>query len=119
MVLGLAHSLSRCKLNFSPDKADAMIAQAIASLDDLDKEINAHAMRLREWHSWHFPELSKKVAENATYAAVAAKMGMRSEAKNLTFGEMLSEDVEENLKAKMAHAQRRGKQGRNELCASL
>ena len=38
--LGLAHSLSRYKLKFSPDKVDTMIVQAIGLLDELDKEIN-------------------------------------------------------------------------------
>jgi nucleolar protein 58 len=58
MSLGLAHSLSRFKLKFSPDKIDTMIVQAISLLDDLDKEINIYAMRVREWYGWHFPELS-------------------------------------------------------------
>lgn len=49
MVLGLSHSLSRYKLKFSPDKVDTMIIQAIALLDDLDKELNTYAMRAKEW----------------------------------------------------------------------
>ena len=40
MAIGLAHSLSRYKLKFSPDKVDTMIVQAIGLLDDLDKELN-------------------------------------------------------------------------------
>ncbi|KAF9300040.1 Nucleolar protein 58, partial [Podila horticola] len=47
MVLGLSHSLSRYKLKFSPDKVDTMIVQAIALLDDLDKELNTYAMRVK------------------------------------------------------------------------
>jgi nucleolar protein 58 len=58
MVLGLGHSLSRYKLKFSPDKVDTMIVQAIGLLDDLDKEINTYAMRVKEWYGWHFPEVS-------------------------------------------------------------
>lgn len=57
MALGLGHSLSRYKLKFSPDKVDTMIVQAIGLLDDLDKEINTYAMRVREWYGWHFPEV--------------------------------------------------------------
>jgi RNA processing factor Prp31 len=42
------HSNSiRFKLKFSPDKVDTMIVQAIALLDDLDKEINIYAMRVK------------------------------------------------------------------------
>ena len=48
MALGLSHSLSRYKLKFSPDKVDTMVVQAIALLDDLDKELNTYAMRLKE-----------------------------------------------------------------------
>ena len=65
MSLGLSHSLSRwepsivkpigaltfvlCryKLKFSPDKVDTMVIQAIALLDDLDKEINIYSMRVK------------------------------------------------------------------------
>ena len=49
MRLGLSHSLSRYKLKFSPDKVDTMIIQAIALLDELDKELNTYAMRVKEW----------------------------------------------------------------------
>jgi nucleolar protein 56 len=34
-----------------------MIIQSIALLDQLDKDINTFAMRMREWYSYHFPEL--------------------------------------------------------------
>ena len=76
MVLGLSHSLSRYKIKFSPDKVDTMIVQAIALLDDLDKELNTYCMRLREWYGWHFPELGKVVVDNLAYAKVINKMGV-------------------------------------------
>jgi len=38
---------SRFKLKFSPDKVDTMVIQAIALLDDLDKEINIYSMRVK------------------------------------------------------------------------
>jgi RNA processing factor Prp31 len=37
----------RFKLKFSPDKVDTMVVQAIALLDDLDKEINIYSMRVK------------------------------------------------------------------------
>ena len=52
MSLGLAHSLSRYKLKFSPDKIDTMIVQAVSLLDDLDKELNNYIMRTREWYDF-------------------------------------------------------------------
>lgn len=68
--LGLAHSLSRYKLKFSPDKVDTMIVQAVSLLDDIDKELNNYNMRCREWYGWHFPELGKIVTDHVAYAKV-------------------------------------------------
>uniref|UniRef100_A0A0D9VTZ8 Nucleolar protein 58 n=1 Tax=Leersia perrieri TaxID=77586 RepID=A0A0D9VTZ8_9ORYZ len=99
MSLGLSHSLSRFKLKFSPEKVDTMIIQAIGLLDDLDKELNTYAMRVREWYGWHFPELTKIVADNIQYAKVVKMMGNRTNAVNLDFSEILSDDeVEAQLK---------------------
>ncbi|KAL5209335.1 hypothetical protein ABZP36_004958 [Zizania latifolia] len=99
MSLGLSHSLSRYKLKFSPEKVDTMIVQAIGLLDDLDKELNTYAMRVREWYGWHFPELTKIVTDNIQYAKVAKMMGNRTNAVNLDFSEILSDDeVEAQLK---------------------
>ncbi|TVT98587.1 hypothetical protein EJB05_56084, partial [Eragrostis curvula] len=99
MSLGLSHSLSRYKLKFSPEKVDTMIIQAIGLLDDLDKELNTYAMRVREWYGWHFPELTKIVADNILYAKAVKLMGNRANAANLDFSELsLPENVEQELK---------------------
>merc|ERR1719189_1562363 len=98
MALGLAHSLSRYKLKFSPDKVDTMIVQAISLLDDLDKELNNMMMRMREWYGWHFPEMTKIITDNLAYARVVRQMGLRKNAKQTDFSGILPEDIEENLK---------------------
>ncbi|WKA03068.1 hypothetical protein VitviT2T_021201 [Vitis vinifera] len=98
MSLGLSHSLSRYKLKFSPDKVDTMIIQAIGLLDDLDKELNTYAMRVREWYGWHFPELAKIVQDNILYAKAVKLMGNRTNAAKLDFSEILPEEVETELK---------------------
>ncbi|TMX03062.1 hypothetical protein EJD97_018459 [Solanum chilense] len=98
MSLGLSHSLSRYKLKFSPDKVDTMIVQAIGLLDDLDKELNTYAMRVREWYGWHFPELAKIVQDNILYAKAVKLMGDRVNAAKLDFSEILPEEVEAELK---------------------
>ncbi|KAH7565642.1 hypothetical protein JRO89_XS09G0238500 [Xanthoceras sorbifolium] len=98
MSLGLSHSLSRYKLKFSADKVDTMIIQAIGLLDDLDKELNTYAMRVREWYGWHFPELAKIVQDNILYAKAVKLMGYRVNAAKLDFSEILPEDVEAELK---------------------
>lgn len=75
MALGLAHSLGRYKLKFSPDKVDTMIVQAVSLLDDLDKELNNYIMRCKEWYSWHFPEVMKLIQDNLTFIKVIKLMG--------------------------------------------
>jgi nucleolar protein 56 len=69
--LGLGHSYSRAKVKFNVHRSDNMIIQSIALLDQLDKDINTFCMRIREWYSYHFPELVKIVPENHLYAKVA------------------------------------------------
>ncbi|XP_055617423.1 nucleolar protein 56 [Toxorhynchites rutilus septentrionalis] len=69
--LGLGHSYSRCKVKFNVHRSDNMIIQSIALLDQLDKDINTFSMRIREWYSYHFPELVKIVPDNYLFAKVA------------------------------------------------
>ena len=45
--LGLGHSYSRAKVKFNVNRSDNMIIQTIALLDQLDKDINTFAMRVR------------------------------------------------------------------------
>jgi len=99
MELGLAHSLSRYKLKFSPDKIDTMIVQAVTLLDDLDKELNNYIMRCREWYGWHFPELGKIVTDNLAFIRTVELMGIRENAKSTDLSDVLPEEVEEKVKA--------------------
>eukprot|EP00762_Andalucia_godoyi_P005795 ANDGO_06985.mRNA.1 putative nucleolar protein 5-1 len=98
MALGLAHSFSRYKLKFSPDKIDTMVVQAVGLLDDLDKELNKYAMRVREWYSWHFPELSKIVADHVRYARVILAIGVRSDAAATSLEEILEDELSAQVK---------------------
>ena len=45
--LGLGHSYSRAKVKFNVHRVDNMIIQSISLLDQLDKNINTFAMRVR------------------------------------------------------------------------
>lgn len=45
--LGLGHSYSRAKVKFNVHRVDNMIIQAICLLDQIDKDINTFAMRIR------------------------------------------------------------------------
>ncbi|XP_051162802.1 nucleolar protein 58-like [Leptopilina boulardi] len=98
MALGLAHSLSRYKLKFSPDKIDTMIIQAVCLLDDLDKELNNYVMRCREWYGWHFPELGKLITDNVAFVKTVKIIGTRENASSSDLSDILPEDVEEKVK---------------------
>lgn len=99
LELGLSHSMSRYKLRFSPDKVDTMIIQAVSLLDDLDKELNTYAMRVREWYGWHFPEMAKIIQDNIKYAMTVRLMKFRTNASSVDLSGVLEEDVEEAVKA--------------------
>jgi nucleolar protein 58 len=74
-VLCLAHKISMRKVAMAPEKIDTMVIQSIALLSDLDKDINMHCMRLREWYSFHFPELSGVIEENREYLRALVLIG--------------------------------------------
>lgn len=99
LALGLSHSLSRHKLRFSPDKVDVMIVQAISLLDDLDKELNTYAMRVKEWYGWHFPELGKILNDNLAYARVILAVGLRTNTHATDLSDILPEEIETAVKA--------------------
>ena len=76
-----------------------MIVQAIALLDDLDKELNTYAMRVKEWYGWHFPEMGRILNDNLAYARVILSMGMRTNAAKADLAEILPEEIEDAVKA--------------------
>jgi nucleolar protein 56 len=75
--LGLSHSYSRSKVKFNVHKVDNMIVQSICLLDQLDKDLNTFSMRVREWYSYHFPELVKIVNDNYQFCQLAALIESR------------------------------------------
>lgn len=65
-----------------------MIIQSIALLDQLDKDINTFAMRVREWYSWHFPELKLIVSDNFVFARCASYIKVYID--NMLYGNLYS-----------------------------
>lgn len=91
--LGLGHSYSRSKVKFNPARSDNMIIQSIALLDQMDKDLNTFAMRVREWYSWHFPELRDIVKDNIMFARSAAYI----QDKSSLFGAGEDSDKEDKM----------------------
>ena len=96
--LGLAHQYSRSRCQHDVNRQDKPIIQASALMEQMDKNINTFAMRLKEWFSWHFPELAKIVSDNTTYCKLVNLIESR---ENLNEGviEQLEEITADEEKA--------------------
>lgn len=58
-------------------------------------------MRLKEWYSWHFPELAKIVTDNITYSQMVGLIGMRKNVKKLDLDDMteiVPEEIAQEIK---------------------
>lgn len=104
--LGLGHSYSRAKVKFNVNRADNMIIQSIALLDQMDKDINTFAMRVREWYSWHFPELVKIVNDNYIYARCASFIKNRNTLSEDSLEGLTSIVLDEDKAQQILHASR-------------
>jgi len=69
--------LTKIRVRMAVQKRDLIVAQAIQTLDDLDKTVNLFMGRLREWYGLHFPELDRLVEKHETYARLVLKLGTR------------------------------------------
>jgi len=99
--LGLAHSYSRSKIKFNANRNDNMIIQAICLLDQMDKDLNKFAMRVREWYGWHFPELVKIVNDNYMYARLVKLIGDRNRLKEADIPDLNKVTMDEELSKKV------------------
>ena len=70
--------LAKLRVKGATEKRDLVIAQAIQTLDDLDRTVNLFMGRLREWYGVHFPELDRLVEKHETYARLVMNLGDRT-----------------------------------------
>jgi len=69
--------IAKLRVKGAVEKRDLIIAQAIQTLDDLDKTINLFMSRVREWYGIHFPELDRLLDKHETYARLVVELGSR------------------------------------------
>lgn len=86
--LGLAHQYSREQCALDVNRQDKPIIQTIALIETMDKNINTFCMRLKEWFSWHFPEIQKIVNDNLIFAKLVNFIEKR---------ENINEDMKDEL----------------------
>ncbi|MEM3579126.1 MAG: C/D box methylation guide ribonucleoprotein complex aNOP56 subunit [Candidatus Bathyarchaeia archaeon] len=71
--------IAKLKVKGAVEKRDLLVAQAIQTLDDLDKTINLFMSRVREWYGVHFPELDRFLEKHETYARLVVNIGNRED----------------------------------------
>jgi len=69
--------LTKMRVKRAVEKRDLVVAQAIQTIDDLDKTLNLFMGRIREWYGLHFPELDRLIEKHETYARLVLKLGGR------------------------------------------
>lgn len=69
--------IAKLRVKGAAEKRDLLIAQAIQTLDDLDRTINLFMGRVREWYGVHFPELDRLVEKHETYARLVLELGSK------------------------------------------
>lgn len=68
---------SRNKISLDVNRNDKPIIQSISLIELLDKDINTFSMRVKEWYSWHYPELAKIITDNNVFVRLAHHIGNR------------------------------------------
>jgi nucleolar protein 56 len=69
--------LAKLRVKGAVEQRDLIVAQAIQTLDDLDRTVNLFMGRLREWYGVHFPELDRLIEKHETYARLVLNLGER------------------------------------------
>ncbi|MCL2642670.1 MAG: C/D box methylation guide ribonucleoprotein complex aNOP56 subunit [Candidatus Bathyarchaeota archaeon] len=82
--------LAKLRVKGASEKRDLIVAQAIQTLDDLDRTVNLFMARLREWYGVYFPELDRLIEKHETYARLVLKL---CERENYTFDTVVAEGL--------------------------
>ena len=91
--------LTKLRVKGAVEKRDLVVAQAIQSLDELDKTINLLMARVREWYGIHFPELDRLLEKHETYARLVVDLGNKD---NFTVKNLEKEEVPQSKAEAMA-----------------
>jgi len=86
----VAMEVTKSRVKGAVEKRDLVVAQAIQTLDELDRTINMLMARVREWYGIHFPELDRLLEKHETYARLVVKLGSKG---NFTVEGLVKEEV--------------------------
>ena len=97
----VAMEIAKFKVKRAVEKKDLIIAQAIQTLDDLDKTLNLFMSRVREWYGVHFPELDRLLDKHETYARLVLNLGSK---ENFTYERLEKEGLPKSKAEQVANA---------------
>src|SRR4030043_2146444 len=81
--------IAKLKVKGAVEKRDLIVAQAIQTLDDLDRTVNLFMGRMREWYGVHFPELDRLIEKHEPDAGLVVNLGDKN---NFTLKALEKED---------------------------
>jgi len=81
---------AKLRVKDAVEKRDLVVAQAIQTLDELDRTINMLMARVREWYGIHFPELDRLLEKHETYARLVVELGQK---ENFTAEKLEQQEV--------------------------
>jgi nucleolar protein 56 len=81
---------TKLRVKGAVERRDLVVAQAIQTLDELDKTINMLMARVREWYGIQFPELDRLLEKHETYARLVVDLGGK---ENFTAEKLEKEEV--------------------------
>ncbi|MCJ7613680.1 C/D box methylation guide ribonucleoprotein complex aNOP56 subunit [Candidatus Bathyarchaeota archaeon] len=98
-VHNVSIELAKIKVKKTVEKRDLLAAQAVLSVDDLDKSLNLFMNRMREWFGLHYPELDRLLDKHETYARLVVNLGIR---ENFTAENLEKEGLPKNKSQSIA-----------------
>jgi nucleolar protein 56 len=100
-VHDISVALTKKRVRKAIEKRDLTIAQAILSIDDLDKTINLFMSRIQEWYGLHFPEITHLLENQETYARLVLNLGSK---ENFAIESLENEGLPKDKAEKIADA---------------
>lgn len=92
MLKAVSEDLVRLKVRLASEKRDRLVAEAVAALDEVDKNVNIGVSRVREWYGLHFPELDGLVPDHRQYLDLISKFGTRSRFEEATVDKIIQNE---------------------------
>jgi nucleolar protein 56 len=86
--LGLGHAVSRLSLQFDVNRQDKGVINSYCLIEQMEKNLNTFAMRVKEWYGWHFPELARLIPDNEVYVKLVNYIGNREMLSDENLAEM-------------------------------